>query len=187
MTIFKRLWRMLFKWTSKKPTDEELKKVELIVTQAYSMNSNGSPGLGNLILSATASDYCSRLGIKAFPQAEVSFLPKDMIEGVVRSPSRSGKSDRNWNSFTVAKAQADYCRLKGIKTVLVVAHPIHMNRAVWIYERLGLRAIPAEMPRCYAKYQGPLLVHFSARHHWSWFFLRELLIARPLFFLQGKI
>lgn len=188
MTIFKRLWRIVFSWSFKVPPKEELETADLILTQAYSRNADGSSGPGNEILASVVRDCYILFGTPVLPQEEVSWCLTESVPQVgVANGSKDGRSTIGHNTYTVAVMQAEYCRGKGVKTVIVVAHPIHMNRALWVYERLGLRALPASMPLDYGKYQGPNLMHGSARCHWFVFWLREMFVARPLFLLQGKI
>lgn len=188
MTILKRIWRTMFSWSFRLPLEEELEKAELIVTQAWSRNADNTPGPGNEILAKVAKDYHERFGQLVFAQEEVAWcLPPHVPQTGVAGGSPDGRSGASWDTYAVAHLQAAHCHRLNIKTVIVVAHPLHMNRALWTYERLGLKALPASMPKDYAKYQGPNLVHATTRGHWLIYWLRESCLARPLFLIQGKI
>ena len=181
MNLRTRFYRTFFYWTAPAPTQDALQRTGLIVTMSWRKNRDGTPGPGNLILAQVATAWSLCFEHKpVFPTEEVS---SSMPTEIPRAGIVSGAED----TFDAARIQAEYCHEHEIRSVMVVAHPLHMNRVIWTFERLGIRALPALMPTDYALYQGSDLKHFTARHHWFAFWLREAFLARPVYLLQGKI
>lgn len=164
-----------------------------IVTQAWSASCTGSPGKGNWVLATVAEELVSQYyPIHLVAQAEVSdALHKahwcvDPPKGVTL-----GRSSADWNTYTVALKQAERLRGIGVEkgaTIIVVAHPVHMRRALAVYRKLGFNPVPAEMPK--DGYGDPKAKHFVARGEEWWrkpiIYAREWL-ATLMFWWKGYI
>lgn len=100
--------------------------------------------------------------------------------------SDDGQSSEGWNTATVAAAQCEYLRSRGIRSVILVAGPFHAGRAKWCYEAHGMKAYVAPRAEPLWRYQDSELVHWVARNALqlpvAW--LRELL-ARIDFVRRG--
>lgn len=183
------LWKAFIDWDFVPATDEQMQGAQLIVTQAWSRCKDQSPGAGNILLAKVADDLSAKTGLKVFPQEEVAgaLSHKTPVAGIAGG-SKDGASTLEWNTESVAKLQIEYCHEHKLTRVIVIAHPSHMNRALGVYRELGLLAIAAPVPRKWAPYQDPDLIHWWFRYRWmipiAW--ARELL-ARVLFALNGKI
>lgn len=185
MQFLKSLWRCLFIWQIPPAEETELKTAEAIVTQAFSSLKNGKPGSGNIILAGIARNLHRKYSLPILAQEEVaqalidcSLTPLTPYATITKECTGGG-----WNTLNIAKAQEEICRSRGWRKVIVVAHPVHMGRAVWTYAKLGLKPLAAAMPDI--GYIHPKLIHRSHRSKWL-FRLREL-CGRILFLLWGKI
>lgn len=158
--------------------DDELRTAELIVTQAWSRRTDGTPGKGNAVLADVAKQLHLRLGLPIFAQQEVAeAITGVSCVGIVQIPD-GGRSSRTANTWTVAAEQGAYCKLHGITRVIVIAHPYHMPRALSAYKELGLSAVPAPVPREWDRYRDPELIHWEARQKTPLpFLLREKLVT----------
>jgi hypothetical protein len=187
--LINKLWKALTDWDFVPASEGQIRSSQLVVTQAWSRRKDGRPGAGNRMLAEATEGVCIGFNKPVFPQEEVAWgLPKWVPVVGVAGGSETGGSTLEWNTYAVAKVQHDYCRKHDITRVIVVAHPLHMNRALWVYRRLGLEAVPAPVSRRLCWYQDQGLVHPAFRRGWGipviWF--RELL-ARWLFVLQAKV
>ena len=185
--FLKRLADCFFTWKFPEPSLLELVPVGVIVTQAWSKLRDGQPGPGNTLLADTAIDLSWKRGFKVIAQEEVAYVYPGRFAFVARAPKSctDGRSTPEWNTYMVAVKQAEICLQYGWQTVLVVAAPVHMGRALWVYERLGFRALPAPVHNARA-YNHPDTVHWSTRGSLLWTYIRELM-CRLLFLWQGKI
>ena len=185
MDLSKRLWRCLFIWKIPPAPGEKLATAQVIVTQACSRLKNSEPGPGNNTLAQVTRWLSEHYQLSVIPQEEVVMADPNLpcIEVVGGSPD--GRSTPSWNTWTIAEIQAGICRREELRSVIVVADPAHMGRAVWVYEAQGLKALPAPMPRDMRRYIFRDAVHWSRRALWLIYF-REF-CARVLFLLQGRI
>lgn len=188
MSIIGKLWRAVTRWRFLPPPDNAYRLCGLIVAHSWSRRKDGTPGQGNKLMARTTEHARFATGLDVFPQEEVAqaMEHRDLIVGIAGG-SKDGRSTLKWDTYAVAKIQADYCRANNIRGVIVVAHPLHMGRALWTYQKLGLYARPARMPDKLEAYQDPALVHVTHRHRWTipLFAVRELLV-RILYVIQGK-
>ncbi len=165
-------------------TEDDIRRAELIVTQAWSLRRDGAPGKGNEAIATVAKNLHEKFALPIFLQEEAALAleqryPQVPIAGVARDPSKTGgRSTLSWNTWAVANAQAEYCREHGISKVVVVAHYLHMKRALKAYKKLGLEAVAAPMPREWEAYRDPKLVHWTTRRKSPFFFKsREFLLG----------
>ncbi len=191
--MFRKLWKIFFCWRFEVATEGRLRSASLIVTQAYSRKKDGCPGQGNEILSREASRLCRRYHLSVYPQEPVAMAlnlhdnDDVTIAGIVIEASL-GPHLCDRNTFSVAAVQAAYCKENGIRTIIVVAHPWHMNRALWTYKKLGLDPIPAPVLQTVTAYQDPELVHWSCRTPKRvWAYLLREIVSRLLFLKKGWI
>lgn len=180
-----KFWNCLFKWNFSLPTESELMAADVIVTQAFSRLANGKAGPGNELLAQAARDLQKRFSLPILAQEEVSLAAPDLQCELVVKSSADGRSTIQVNTFTVAKAQAEFCARKGWKRVIVVVVPYGRGRALWVYERLGLKAVPA--PVAEKGYEHPNLAHWTARggRIRSFFAIVRELLCRLLFLYKG--
>ena len=177
------LFRCFLDWRNCSGRPEDFTHAHAIVTQACSRLRNGSPGPGNLILAAVTRNLHDKYGLPILAQEEVPMAAPELPYAYIAGGSKDGKSTWSWNTYTIARLQARECDARGWHRVIVVTVPSHMFRALRVYEKLGLEAIPAPMPR--RGYLHPKSVHWSARAE-PLLYLRELL-CRILFLLQRRI
>jgi hypothetical protein len=184
-----RVYRCYFRWQFEQGTEQELSTAEIILTQGCSRLKSGAAGKGNDLMARSTRALHERFPhIPILPQEEVRIADPDLPYVGVASigDEREGKSSMSWNTYEVARIQAEYCRKHGLTRAIIVAHPFHMGRSLWVYEDLGLTTIPAPMLGKTSDYYGEAdLVHPSHRFATS-AFAREIL-CRTLFLLQGKI
>ena len=185
MSLLYRVWRCLFVWNFIPGPEEGLQEAQLIVTQSCSRGRFGTPGKPNRELASVAVALQRRLALPVFSQEEVAMAESDLRCVGIAGGSPDGKSTLTWNTAAVARMQVAYCREKGITHVVLVATCSQMNRARWVYERMGLKVTPAPVSKDMRLYLSTGLVHRSHRFLVT-AYLREFL-ARIIFLLQGKI
>lgn len=187
----------LFRSSFEQATDESIEKLKevrrvAIVSQAWSLRKDGKPGRGNEELANVFWPLYEKLPeAKTYPQIEVSLaLSHRRFTKVIGEPS-DGRSSIAWNTYAVAQRQMLECRKENIMTVVVIAHPLHMVRALWTYRRLGLVACPGPVTMDWDAYVDPELVHWACRSKrlYPALWAREM-AAKSLFFkleLRGKL
>lgn len=184
MRFVKMLFWCFYTWNIAPASPENLGNADAIVTQAFSRSKKGGIGKGNHTLACVAHllHICYQLPILA--QEEIALAnPSLSYMIVIRRENNQGSSAISWNTHTVAKKQFEICKTNGWHSVIVVSAPDHMGRALKVYEKLGLKAVPAPMPT--EEYFEPNLTHWSHRRKWR-FRMREF-TARICFLFAGKL
>lgn len=149
--VLHRFIQILFLWG--KPEDKGLlSSAELIVVQAMSDCIGGHSSRTNYKLAALAKWYQKRLNIPIFPQGEVgNILLKQGVVLIANSPVQSTddmSSSLYITTESLAQLQKKLCDTYEWTTVLVIAPYPHAWRAIWTYEKLGLRVIiPENLPK----------------------------------------
>ncbi|MES2216175.1 MAG: hypothetical protein V4481_02670 [Patescibacteria group bacterium] len=155
------LKEVVFNWNFTPATPEQIGSADGILTQSWSRRADGKPGRGNVELARIAAQMWKQNHAPIIPQEEVSWVLKErnIPCAFVAGGSSDGRSTLAWDTWAVAKAHVGYCREMRIRRPILVAHPLHMNRALWSYRRLGLDVLPAPVSWELEKYQDPGLVH----------------------------
>lgn len=178
MRFVKKLFQIFFVWNVPAASEEELLQADAIVTQAFSRTKDNRPGPGNGMMASLMRQLHLWYGLPILAQEEVAWAaPKLSYACVSEDPNRSGNSTASWNTWEVAKVQAEYCTKRGWKKVIVVAVPDHMLRSLEVYRKLGLEPLAAPMHR--RNYCSPSLTAWTCWHPWL-FRLSE--IGRRLLF-----
>lgn len=184
MSFLKRLFRCLFVWRLEQATVEEISKAQAIVTQAYSRLKNGRPGSANEEHAWIARRLWEKYGLPVIPQEEIAMADPELPCFEIAGGSPDGRSTFSWNTWEVAKVQADVCKKNGWDTAIVVVNPVGAGRTKWVYETLGFKPLLVIVPM-YDDYYQPDLVHFSLRKKWR-AYVREF-FCRLLFLFWGRI
>lgn len=186
MEFLKKLWHCFFVWRFAPANEAELTTADAIVTQACSRMKDGSPGPGNNILAVVTRQMYERYPVAGIlPQDEIALADPGLPYSFVARGRPDGRSTVSWNTYEVAKMQAAECFRRGWKKVIVVAFPMHMGRALWTYEKIGLDPLPAPMPSGMKQYLHRNLVHWS--HHGRLRIIIRELFCRLLFLVWGWI
>lgn len=176
----------LFSWKIPPATEQELKTADAIVTQAFARLKDNTPGPGNAILAQVTRALYTKYHLPVLPQEEVAMAdPFLTIHTKIIAESPDGRSTLKWNTYFVAKRQAEICQVQGWKRVIVVAVPFHMGRAVAVYHKVGLVPLPAKMPLPAAQYFHSDILDPTLRFR-TRATVRELL-CRLLFLYKGWI
>lgn len=186
MNFFKKLYRLLFVWNIPAASDEEMRTADVIVTQAAGRRIDGTPTPANFVIAKLARELQKKYRLPLLVQEEVKMIdPGLQTECVASDANFIGLSTPSWNTFEVAKVQVEHCKLKGyMKVIVIPAVPDHMGRAIWSYQNLGLKTLPAPMPKD-ADYFEPDNIQWFDRT-WLCFRIRETL-TRLLFWYWGYV
>lgn len=173
------LWYTLFTWQLTPATETELATAHAIVTQAHGRMRDGTAGPGNEIMAAATRRLHERFPyLPILPQEDVALadpeLPYHSVIGGLKDSramanvrhkhathgggSATGASNMQWNTYVIARAQAEICKRNGWTRVIVVAFPLHWGRAAAAYRKLGLLPLMVEMPPYLDAYMHPDLV-----------------------------
>jgi len=157
MTFLKKLYLLLFVWDYPSAAHEvEMRTADAVVTQSHSPISFGNAGPGNKIMASVARQISTKCGLPLLIQEEMELAdPTIQYVHISKDPNRSGFSTLSWNTFEIVKLQKEFCDKKGWRRVVVVAHPDHMMRACAVYQKLGLEAMAAPMPKRLRSYSCP--------------------------------
>lgn len=183
MEFIRNFLNCLFVWRFKPATDAEMFSADAIVTQSYNRHKDGTMGPGNLIMASVAKKLHGQYGLPVIPQEELVMADPTLHYFDVAGGSKDGKSSKNWNTYEVAKFQANVCRANGWEKVIVVVAPLGAGRALWCYKKLGLEPILAPMP--HGGYYHPDNQTFTLRGPIR-LFIREFL-CRLLFLKWGYL
>lgn len=130
-----------------------LKDAQIILTQASSDMEDGSSSKSNKILAETAKFYSEKLNIPIFAQGEVAKVLKEMnVNSLVGSTPCEAIPDNfeskdYYGTSGVALIQKKYCDEHNIKNALILALYPHTWRAMWTYEKIGIKIIlPPKSP-----------------------------------------
>lgn len=147
------LYDTLFTWRIPPASEQKLQTARAIVTQSTGREKDQeTPGRGNFILADVTHALWQRLKIPVLPQIEVRFAEKlrrgtGFPAAFTADQTEDGKSTMSWNTYVVARLQKEWLEKNGIPLrAILVASPIHMGRAVWVYEKLGFTVFPAFVP-----------------------------------------
>lgn len=137
--------------SSKHGDVEDSATIRLVVTQAMSDLVDGRSSKTNMRLALTARVWAGTLSVRIFAQGEVGRLLEELgplLIARTRTQDEARKDKLPYlDTYDVAKLQEKFCTLHGYGTVLVVASCPHAWRAIWTYQRLGLRVyVPDGLP-----------------------------------------
>lgn len=175
--------KCLFSWRFPPANDAELASADAIVTQSYNRHKDGTMGPGNAIMASVAKQLHELYGLPVIPQEELVMADPTLPYFDVAGGSKDGMSTKNWNTYEVAKFQANVCKTNGWRKVVVVVVPLGSGRALWCYKKLGLEPILAPMPS--GGYYHPDNQTFTLRGPIR-LFIREVL-CRILFLKWGYL
>lgn len=184
MRFLKKMFWCLFVWTILPASEEELAGTDAIVTQSCGRTIDGEADPGNLILAQVARGYQDKYHLPLLVQEELMMADPDLnVVSVAMDSSGDGASTLEWNTRQIAEFQVELCRKMGWQKVIVVALPDHMGRSVRVYEKLGMLALVACMPK--GRYLSQCHQQLLCRFPWL-FRLRETGV-RLLFWKLGYI
>lgn len=149
--ILRRLFECVFVWGEPTPRGN-LQDAQLIVTQAMPDCAGGASSDTNVAIADLAQHLHDKLGIPIFPQAEVGKILETRGVPLVGNTLFYGNvsllADEYIGSHGIARLQKNLCDEHGWTKVLLVVPFPHAWRALWIYERLGLKVIvPPGLPK----------------------------------------
>lgn len=184
MSFFQDVMRSVFVWKVPQATFVEIAQADAIVTMAHGLLKNGTPSPGDQILARVVRDLHRRFPLMPIiPQEPVALAAPDIPFAAVARPPKGnvlGGSNRQWNTRTVARFQANICRENNWKTVAFVATPYSQPRTQWELERYGLRCMAVPVPPYSKKlYDHPLSIYWYGRGG-AW---RDLLVEA----LRGRL
>ena len=181
---------VLFRWNIPPASEEELNTAKAIVTQSTGWEKDQqTPGVGNVILADITHGLWQRLQIPVLPQIEVELAERirrrrPFPSAFTADQTTDGRSTMEWNTHTVAALQRAWLQKNNIPLcVILIASPIHMGRAKWVYEKMGFKVRPAPVPN---------MRYFDGRQDQWWLqwtagvYLYEFL-TRILFLYKGWI
>ncbi len=150
MGFFRDLFRCIFVWWIKPASEEEIAKAHAIATTAHGLTKSGKPSPGDTVLAMMMTDLHLRFPDKPIiPQEPVALAAPDIAYFAIAKPPTGnifGSSNMAWNTRTVARFDADACRERGCKRVVLVAASWAAPRMKWELERCGMEVLVAKVP-----------------------------------------
>lgn len=152
LAFLRKLKVCLFEW-GQPNSRGDMSKGQIILTQAASDLSDGHSSNTNKDIACEATLIYGQTFLPIFPQQEVRTILEDgpcpiVGEATSKDSNKRVESTEYMGSDGVARLQKKYCDKHKITCVIVVAAYPHAQRAIMIYEKLGLEVIvPPWLPK----------------------------------------
>lgn len=131
------LLKCLFCWRFKPASDEELSSADAVVTQSYGRHKDGTAGVGNVVMAAIAKQLHEKYRLPVIPQEELVMADPTLPYYDIAGGSKDGKSTVNWNTYEVAKLQANTCKKNGWKKMIVIVSAAWSWKSCLVLQKAG--------------------------------------------------
>jgi hypothetical protein len=163
------LLRVLFQWHYS-PDPDPLSKAQVIIGMAFGANrksANEDPGLSNIAIAQIIYKLWLVKRLPVIVQREVAeAISKEDIGMVPSLVIEERDNQFHIDSYEVIAVAWEYCKQHGLHNAILVAHPAHILRCMWVARKIGFQATA---PNVSTVPYEPGSKHWWTRNKWSYY------------------